>query len=150
MVLTNFWLLISISFFIILFSLFLTFIITITFFVLYIIPCFFSLFFYFKLFSPALQEPNSIMDTSENHGMKADPTVAAFSIMFVSVGFSCFIWQSIRSGWMFYKIYKPIHGIVFAQAVLGVILTFCTLLTSLVHVNCKFVSIFQFFVFFFD
>ena len=80
------------------------------------------------------------MDTSTSHNMNVDPKVAAFSIMFVSVGFSCFIWQSIRSGWMFYKIYKPIHGIVFAQAVLGVILTFCTLLTSLVHVDCKFVS----------
>ncbi|KAI7851250.1 hypothetical protein BDC45DRAFT_445733 [Circinella umbellata] len=75
--------------------------------------------------------------------MNVDPKVAAFSIMFVSVGFSCFIWQSIRSGWMFYKIYKPIHGIVFAQAVLGVILTFCTLLTSLVHVDCKFILFFS-------
>ncbi|KAI8140657.1 hypothetical protein BJV82DRAFT_562141 [Fennellomyces sp. T-0311] len=73
----------------------------------------------------------------------SNPTFATFSIMFVSVGMSCFIWQSIRSGWMFYKIRKPIHGIVFGQAVLGVILTFVTLLASLVKVDCKFILIFS-------
>ncbi|KAI9258194.1 hypothetical protein BDA99DRAFT_441145 [Phascolomyces articulosus] len=72
-----------------------------------------------------------------------DPKAAAFSIMFVSVGFSCFIWQSIRSGWMFYKIRKPIHGVVFFQALLGAVLTFVTLLTSLVSINCKFTLFFS-------
>ncbi|KAI9496931.1 hypothetical protein BDB00DRAFT_952033 [Zychaea mexicana] len=84
------------------------------------------------------------MDISNSDpDLTVDPRAAAFSIMFVSVGFSCFIWQSLRSGWMFYKIRKPIHGIVFAQAVLGVILTFCTLLTSLVYVDCHFILIFS-------
>ncbi|KAI8366811.1 uncharacterized protein BYT42DRAFT_587940 [Radiomyces spectabilis] len=63
---------------------------------------------------------------------------AAFSIMFVSVGMSCFIWQSMRSGWMFYMARKPIHFVVFAQAVLGVVVTFVTLLTSLVEISCYF------------
>ncbi|KAF7723937.1 hypothetical protein EC973_001509 [Apophysomyces ossiformis] len=66
------------------------------------------------------------------------PAEAAFSIMFVSVGMSCFIWQSIRSGWMLYMVRKPIHAIVFVQAVLGVIVTFVTLLASLVEMDCNF------------
>lgn len=69
------------------------------------------------------------------------PRETAFSIMFVSVGMTCFIWQVMTSGEMFYKTRKPIAGIVFAQATLGVVVTFVTLLTSLVHVNCNFVNI---------
>lgn len=69
------------------------------------------------------------------------PAEAAFSIMFVSVGMSCFIWQTCRAGWMFYKVQKPIQGVVFAQALLGAILTFVTLLASLVPVDCTFASI---------
>lgn len=42
---------------------------------------------------------------------------------------------------MFYKVQKPIHGVVFAQALLGAILTFVTLLASLVPVDCTFASI---------
>lgn len=63
-----------------------------------------------------------------------------FSIMVVSIGMSCFIWQSIESGYMVYKIRKPVHMVVFAQAVLGVVVTFVTLLTSVVNVDCTFVS----------
>lgn len=69
------------------------------------------------------------------------PKETAFSIMFVSVGMSCFIYQTITSGNMFYKARKPIIGIVFAQAALGIIVTFVTLLTSLVEVDCTFVKI---------
>ncbi|KAG0174476.1 hypothetical protein DFQ28_006454 [Apophysomyces sp. BC1034] len=67
----------------------------------------------------------------------AIPAEAAFSIMFVSVGMSCFIWQSIRSGWMLYKARKPIQAIVFAQAMLGVVVTFVTLLASLIEMDCN-------------
>ena len=69
------------------------------------------------------------------------PKETAFSIMFVTVGMSCFIWQAMTAGWMFYKARKPIIGIVFAQSVLGIVVTFVTLLTSLVEVDCTFVSI---------
>lgn len=62
-----------------------------------------------------------------------------FSIMVVSIGMSCFIWQSIESGWMVYKIRKPVHMVVFAQAVLGIVVTFVTLLTSVMDVDCTFV-----------
>ncbi|KAI9251173.1 hypothetical protein EDC94DRAFT_498108, partial [Helicostylum pulchrum] len=71
------------------------------------------------------------------------PKETAFSIMFVSVGMSCFIYQTITSGNMFYKARKPIIGIVFVQAVLGVIVTFVTLLTSLVEVDCTFRLLFS-------
>lgn len=82
--------------------------------------------------------------TSEFGPANADPTTGiptdtAFSIMFVTIGLSCFMWQSITSGWMFYKARKPIIGLVFAQATLGIVVTFVTLLTSLVHVDCTFV-----------
>lgn len=70
------------------------------------------------------------------------PKETAFSIMFVSVGMACFIWQVMTSGEMFYKTRKPIVGIVFVQASLGVIVTFVTLLTSLVNIDCTFVSFF--------
>lgn len=70
----------------------------------------------------------------------AIPGETAFSIMFVSVGMSCFIWQSMTAGWMFYKARKPVIGIVFFQAVLGVVVTFVTLLTSLIEIDCTFVS----------
>lgn len=69
------------------------------------------------------------------------PKETAFSIMFVTAGMVCFIWQVMTSGEMFYKTRKPIVAIVFAQATLGVIVTFVTLLTSLVYVDCTFVSI---------
>lgn len=64
---------------------------------------------------------------------------AAFSIMLASIGLCCFTWQSNRAGWMFYKVRKPIHAIVFAQAFLGIILNFVTLLASLTRVDCMFV-----------
>jgi hypothetical protein len=73
-------------------------------------------------------------------GIVGIPKETAFSIMFVSIGMSCFIWQSITAGWMFYKARKPILGIVFAQATLGIVVTFVTLLTSLVDVDCTFVN----------
>ncbi|GAA5812543.1 hypothetical protein MFLAVUS_006000 [Mucor flavus] len=71
------------------------------------------------------------------------PKETAFSIMFVSVGMSCFIYQAITSGNMFYKARKPIIGIVFAQAALGIIVTFVTLLTSIVEVDCTFRLLFS-------
>lgn len=74
---------------------------------------------------------------SANRGI---PTMTAFSIMFVSIGMSCFIWQAMTAGQMFYKARKPILGLVFAQATLGIVVTFVTLLTSLTTVDCTFVS----------
>ncbi|KAJ8658401.1 hypothetical protein O0I10_005753 [Lichtheimia ornata] len=68
---------------------------------------------------------------------------AAFSIMLASIGLCCFTWQSSRAGWMFYKVRKPIHAIVFAQAFLGIILNFVTLLASLTRVDCMFILIFS-------
>ncbi|CAO3643008.1 unnamed protein product [Mucor hiemalis] len=73
----------------------------------------------------------------------AIPGETAFSIMFVSVGMSCFIWQSMTAGWMFYKARKPVIGIVFFQAVLGVVVTFVTLLTSLIEIDCTFRLLFS-------
>ncbi|KAG0740377.1 hypothetical protein G6F35_003772 [Rhizopus arrhizus] len=63
---------------------------------------------------------------------------ALFSIMFVSVGFSCFIWQSFTTGWMAYKSRKPIVILVFFQAILGVFATFITLLIAFVNLDCTF------------
>ncbi|GAN07266.1 hypothetical protein MAM1_0154c06762 [Mucor ambiguus] len=72
------------------------------------------------------------------------PSMTAFSIMFVSIGMSCFIWQSITAGQMFYKARKPIIGIVFAQATLGIVVTFVTLLTSLTpDIDCTFRLLFS-------
>lgn len=81
-------------------------------------------------------------DTTANpHPEKSIPSMTAFSIMFVSIGMSCFIWQSITAGQMFYKARKPILGLVFAQATLGIVVTFVTLLTSLTpDIDCTFVS----------
>ncbi|KAI8330974.1 hypothetical protein BC941DRAFT_328544, partial [Chlamydoabsidia padenii] len=61
-----------------------------------------------------------------------------FSIMVVSIGMSCFIWQAFESGWMVLKIRKPVHAVVFAQTLLGIVVTFVTLLTSVVDVDCTF------------
>ncbi|KAL0095235.1 hypothetical protein F4703DRAFT_1710108, partial [Phycomyces blakesleeanus] len=66
-----------------------------------------------------------------------------FSIVFVSIGMSCFVWQTIESGWIFHKSHKPLHGIVFAQAFLGVVVTFVTLLTSFVEISCTFRLLFS-------
>lgn len=89
---------------------------------------------------------NSTFDDKPNNPPETEPLgvaipgETAFSIMFVSVGMSCFIWQSMTAGWMFYKARKPVIGIVFFQAVLGVVVTFVTLLTSLIEIDCTFVS----------
>ncbi|KAI9261075.1 hypothetical protein BY458DRAFT_478248 [Sporodiniella umbellata] len=61
-----------------------------------------------------------------------------FSVMFVTVGFSCFIWQSITTGIMFYRTRKPLVCLVFVQSILGIITTFVTLLVAFVNVNCTF------------
>ncbi|KAL0135068.1 hypothetical protein V8B55DRAFT_1571292 [Mucor lusitanicus] len=85
-------------------------------------------------------------DTTANppHPEKSIPTMTAFSIMFVSIGMSCFIWQSITAGQMFYKARKPIVGLVFAQATLGIVVTFVTLLTSLTpDIDCTFRLLFS-------
>lgn len=66
---------------------------------------------------------------------------ANFTIMFVSVGFSCFIWQVLTTGKMAYKSKKPIVLLVFLQSVLGVVVTFVTLLVCIVEVDCTFVSV---------
>ncbi|CEG69383.1 hypothetical protein RMATCC62417_05469 [Rhizopus microsporus] len=63
---------------------------------------------------------------------------ANFTIMFVSVGFSCFIWQVLTTGKMAYKSKKPIVLLVFLQSVLGVVVTFVTLLVCIVEVDCTF------------
>lgn len=67
---------------------------------------------------------------------------ANFSIIFVSVGFSCFIWQALTSGKMAYKSKKPIVLLVFLQSVLGVVVTFVTLLICIAQVDCMFVSVY--------
>lgn len=70
-----------------------------------------------------------------------DQKEANFTIMFVSVGFSCFIWQALTTGKMAYKSKKPIVLLVFLQSVLGVVVTFVTLLVCIVEVDCTFVSV---------
>ncbi|KAL9555085.1 hypothetical protein MBANPS3_002508 [Mucor bainieri] len=78
------------------------------------------------------------------HLEKSIPSMTAFSIMFVSIGMSCFIWQSITAGQMFFKAKKPIVGLVFAQATLGIVVTFVTLLTSLTpNIDCTFRLLFS-------
>lgn len=99
---------------------------------------FFSFFFYTYLF---FDMDNFTQAETERPHPGSIPKETAFSIMFVSVGMSCFIYQAITSGNMFYKARKPIIGIVFAQAALGIIVTFVTLLTSIVEVDCTFVNI---------
>ncbi|CAO3643795.1 unnamed protein product [Cunninghamella echinulata] len=66
-----------------------------------------------------------------------------FSIMFVSIGLSCFIWQAFESGWLFYKARKAIFGLVFSQTILGIAVTIVTLLTSLIPINCTFRLLFS-------
>ncbi|KAI8877327.1 hypothetical protein K501DRAFT_158271, partial [Backusella circina FSU 941] len=66
-----------------------------------------------------------------------------FCIMFVSVGMVCFISQTSTVGRMYYKSRKPIHAIVLAQAVLGIIVSFVTLLASLTDIDCTFRLIFS-------
>ncbi|CAO3587464.1 unnamed protein product [Absidia cylindrospora] len=61
-----------------------------------------------------------------------------FAIMVVSIGMSCFVWQAFESGEMYYKKRKPVIAVVLAQAILGVVVTFVTLLTSVIEVNCTF------------
>lgn len=70
-----------------------------------------------------------------------DQKEADFTIMLVSVGFSCFIWQALTTGKMAYKSKKPIVVLVFLQSVLGVVVTFVTLLVCIVEVDCTFVSV---------
>ncbi|KAI8374789.1 hypothetical protein BD560DRAFT_368303 [Blakeslea trispora] len=66
------------------------------------------------------------------------PVATAFSIMFVTVGLCCFVWQTLTSGEMFYKSRKPIIGLVFFQALLGIVTTLVTLLTSIELISCDF------------
>ncbi|OBZ91499.1 hypothetical protein A0J61_00469 [Choanephora cucurbitarum] len=66
------------------------------------------------------------------------PVATAFSIMFVTVGLCCFVWQTLTAGEMLYQNRKPIIGIVFFQALLGVITTLITLLTSINLISCEF------------
>ncbi|KAI8378841.1 hypothetical protein EDC96DRAFT_604502 [Choanephora cucurbitarum] len=75
---------------------------------------------------------SSQSDTSEI------PVATAFSIMFVTVGLCCFVWQTLTAGEMLYQNRKPIIGIVFFQALLGVITTLITLLTSINLISCEF------------
>ncbi|KAI8971203.1 hypothetical protein BDB01DRAFT_730874, partial [Pilobolus umbonatus] len=63
---------------------------------------------------------------------------AAFSVIVVSIGLSCFVWQSMTTIAMFYHARKPIIGIALAQAVLGVIICIITLMTSLIAMDCFF------------
>jgi hypothetical protein len=86
--------------------------------------------------------------TSDSNTVDATLTRdTAFSIMFVTIGMCCFMWQSITTGWMFYKGRKPIVGLVFAQATLGVAVTIVTMLTSLIHVDCVFVIYIYIYIF---
>ncbi|ORX61995.1 hypothetical protein DM01DRAFT_1070123 [Hesseltinella vesiculosa] len=63
---------------------------------------------------------------------------ASFSLMVVSIGLGCFVWQTIQSVMMYRQGKKPIHLVVLFQAVLGILVTFVTLLTPLVEVDCEF------------
>lgn len=72
------------------------------------------------------------------------PAISAFSIMFVTIGFSCFFWQVITTAWMYYKSRKPLVALVCFQALLGVIITIVTLLTSIIDVDCTFVKYIHF------
>lgn len=80
-------------------------------------------------------------DSEENNRLTAQiPVMSAFSIMFVSIGFSCFVWQALTAAWMYYQSKKPIVALVAFQAIFGVIVTFVTLLASLIDVDCTFVN----------
>ncbi|KAI7898941.1 uncharacterized protein BX663DRAFT_461158 [Cokeromyces recurvatus] len=85
-------------------------------------------------------EINNNEEEADSHSLTS---MTAFSIMFVSIGMSCFIWQTLTTGWMMYKARKPIIGLVFFQAFLGVIVTFVTLLTSLTTIDCTFRLLFS-------
>ncbi|KAI8066609.1 hypothetical protein BC940DRAFT_274692 [Gongronella butleri] len=62
----------------------------------------------------------------------------AFSLMVVSIGLSCFVWQTFQAAAMYMQSRKLIHFIVLFQAFLGIIVTFVTLLTPLTPVDCTF------------
>lgn len=81
------------------------------------------------------------MDPLTPDQIEHEQRMALFSMMFVTAGMTCFMWQTMETGGMLYKSQKPIIGIVFFQALLGVIVTFVTLLASLVKVDCTFVNI---------
>lgn len=68
-------------------------------------------------------------------------TEGAFSIMFVSVCMSCFVWQIIHLGLLLRHSLKPLYILMFIQALGGCVCAFVTLLTSLIPVSCNFVSI---------
>lgn len=104
--------------------------------ILYHSVWFLFLFFFFFFYSLLIILMNAPSDDSKN----TLANEALFSIMFVSVGFSCFIWQSFTTGWMAYKSRKPIVILVFFQAILGVFATFITLLIAFVNLDCTFVS----------
>ncbi|ORE08263.1 hypothetical protein BCV72DRAFT_203902 [Rhizopus microsporus var. microsporus] len=77
-------------------------------------------------------------DDKSAQDLVRDQKEANFTIMFVSVGFSCFIWQALTTGKMVYKSKKPIVLLVFLQSVLGAVVTFVTLLVCIVEVDCTF------------
>ncbi|CAO3612411.1 unnamed protein product [Cunninghamella blakesleeana] len=85
----------------------------------------------------------TIKDTYDIDPFSVPVMETNFSIMFVSIGLSCFIWQATQSGWLFYKSRKIIFGLVFSQTILGIAVTIVTLLTSLVPVDCTFRLLFS-------
>ncbi|KAH8548695.1 hypothetical protein BGW37DRAFT_505957 [Umbelopsis sp. PMI_123] len=76
--------------------------------------------------------------TQSSEGQSLSQTDAAFSIMFVSVCLSCFVWQIIYLAQLLRHSLKPIYIMMLAQAVGGCICAFVTLLTSLVPMSCDF------------
>ncbi|KAI9316501.1 hypothetical protein BX666DRAFT_249201 [Dichotomocladium elegans] len=70
-------------------------------------------------------------------------TAAILSVILTTIGLCCFIWQMVRSGWLFYTVKKPLYGLVFMQTILGVILCVVTLSASLVYVDCTFILMFS-------
>ncbi|KAG2177300.1 hypothetical protein INT43_007957 [Umbelopsis isabellina] len=89
---------------------------------------------------------NSTLTTNCTQAVKllTEPdTAGAFSIMFVSVCMSCFVWQIVYLGLLLRKSYKPLYILMFVQAVGGCVCAFVTLLTSLISVSCKFRLIFS-------
>jgi hypothetical protein len=78
--------------------------------------------------------------TQSTESQQSSESNAAFSIMFVSVCMSCFVWQTIHLGLLLRHSFKPIYIAMFVQALGGCICAFVTLLTSLVPMSCDFVS----------
>jgi hypothetical protein len=99
---------------------------------------------YFSYAYPLLQamdNSTTLTNCTQAVQLLTEPdTAGAFSIMFVSVCMTCFVWQIVYLGLLLRQSFKPLYILMFIQAVGGCICAFVTLLTSLISVSCNFVS----------